>query len=58
MLPQCDRKGKPRGDESIPYPEMDEDGPDRRRHRLSDARMASCGAIDQANLKIRCEIGQ
>ena len=48
----------PRGDESVPNPEMDEDGSDRRRDRLSDARMASCGAIDQANPKIRCEIGQ
>ena len=51
-------RAMPRGDESVPNPEMDEDGSDRRRDRLSDARMASCGAIDQANPKIRCEIGQ
>jgi hypothetical protein len=37
---------------------MDKNGSDRRRHRLSYARMASYRAIDQANLKIRCEIGQ
>jgi hypothetical protein len=37
---------------------MDQNGSDRRRHRLSDARMATCGAINQANLKIRCEISQ
>ena len=48
----------PGRDERVPYPEMDEDGSDRRRYRLSDARMASYGAIDQANPKIRCEIGQ
>jgi hypothetical protein len=47
-----------RGDESVPHTEMDEDGSDRRRHHLSYARMACCGAIDQANLKVRCEIGQ
>jgi hypothetical protein len=48
----------PSGDERVPYPEMDKNGSDRRRHRLSYARMASYRAIDQANLKIRCEIGQ
>jgi hypothetical protein len=48
----------PGSDERVPDPEMDEDGSDRRRNRLSDARMASYGATDQANLKIRCEIGQ
>jgi hypothetical protein len=51
-------RAMPGRDERVPYPEMDEDESDRRRHRLSDARMASYGAIDQANPKIRCEIGQ
>jgi hypothetical protein len=48
----------PGGDERVPDPEMDKNGSDRRRNRLSDARMASYGAIDQANLKVRCEISQ
>jgi hypothetical protein len=51
-------RAMPGGDERVPDPEMGKNGSDRRRNRLSDARMASYGAIDQANLKIRCVIGQ